>query len=93
MKVWSTSSEKGIQPQQRAYIPMMNRVSRVRATILPTEKATLRKRTRMYRKMAMRERMTALIAPLVISSATLLSTFCEETMEPPLRFSRSLKVA
>ena len=46
MNVWSISNEKGIQPQHIEYIPRMSRVSLVSATIEPTEKATLRKRTR-----------------------------------------------
>ena len=63
MNVWSISSEKGIQPQQMEYMPRMSRVSQVSATMEPTEKATLRKRTRMYTKMAARASITLMMAP------------------------------
>ncbi len=47
MKVWSISSENGIQPQQMEYMPSTTRVSKASATVVPTENATLRKRTMM----------------------------------------------
>ena len=63
MKVWSISSDIGTIPHSAEYMPITNRASSVRAIVAPVEKATLRKRSRMYRKMAIKAITTEMIAP------------------------------
>ena len=93
MKVWSISSEKGRIPHQIAYIPRISTMSIIKAVIAPTEKARLRKRTKMYAKMAMKAKITLQKAPRVISSATEGPTFWLLMIEPPARSSRLMKLS
>ena len=63
MNVWSTSREKGSKPFSTENRPITVRASKTRATVEPTENARLRKRSRMYRKMATRAIITLMMAP------------------------------
>ena len=47
MKVWSISSENGSMPCRSENSPMTVSASKARAIVEPSEKATLRKRTKM----------------------------------------------
>ena len=83
MKVWSISSENGIQPQHRLYTPNTMMVSTASATVEPIENAMLRKRMRMQMKIANNARTTLRMAPWVISLATEGPTLVLLMIEPP----------
>ncbi len=77
MKCWSISSAKGTLPRKKENTARVTQTSCSNDNSVPSEYCHLRKRSNIYRKIAISEITVACIAPLFRSSEIVGNTVCE----------------